>query len=97
LGYCNFGGANDHQIQKFHLGWKVDIYTFPTSPLLPHLDTWKYLKSTSKGTQPVQELGATHWAVFTGIQSTAQQNAVLTGFDFLELIFILLVVNDVTL
>jgi len=39
LGDCNFGGANDHQIQKFHLGWKLDIHTFPTSPLLPHLDT----------------------------------------------------------
>ena len=25
LGDCNFGGANDHQIPKFHLGWKVDI------------------------------------------------------------------------
>jgi len=22
---CNFGGANGHQIEKFHLGWKVDI------------------------------------------------------------------------
>ena len=48
LGDCNFGGENDHQIQKFHLGWKVDIQNFPTSPLLPHLDTWKCLKSCSQ-------------------------------------------------
>ena len=61
LGDCNFGGANDHQIQKFHLGWKVDIQTFPTSPLLPHLDTWKYLKISSKVARPVQKEGATRW------------------------------------
>ena len=36
LGDFNFGGENGHQIQKFHLGWKLDIQTFPTSPLLPH-------------------------------------------------------------
>ena len=67
LGDCNFGGANDHQIQKFHLGWKVDIQTFPTSPLFPHLDTWKCLKISSKVARPVQEERATCWAVFTGI------------------------------
>ena len=38
---------------------------------------------------------ATHQAICSGIQPTAQQNAVLTRFDFLELILILLVVNDV--
>jgi len=97
LGDCNFGGANGHQIQKFHLGWKVDIQTFPTSPLLPHLDTWKCLKSCSKGARPVQNQCATRWAIFTEIVPTAQQNAVLTRFDFLEWILILLDVNDVIL
>ena len=39
LGDRHFGGANGHQIQKFHLGWKLYIQTFPTIPMLPHLDT----------------------------------------------------------
>ena len=80
LGDCNFGGANDHQIQKFHLGWKVDIQTFPTSPLLPHLDTWKCLKSALKGARPIRQfaqefslqlsktqfwLGLTFWSWFS--------------------------------
>ena len=39
LGDFNFGGVHDHQIPKFHLGWKLDSQTFPTSLLLPHLDT----------------------------------------------------------
>ena len=44
LGDCNFGGANDYQIEKFHLGWRVDIQNFPESPLVPHLNAGKCLK-----------------------------------------------------
>ncbi|MCY6524785.1 hypothetical protein, partial [Actinobacillus pleuropneumoniae] len=60
LGDCNFGAANDHQIEKYHLGWKVDIQTFPTSLLLPHLDAGKCLKSWLKGALRVENWGATH-------------------------------------
>ena len=60
LGDCNFGGANGHQIEKLHLGWKVDIPTFPTSLLLPHLDAWKCLKSWLKSALRVENWGATH-------------------------------------
>jgi len=65
LGDSNFGGENGHQIQKFHLGWKVDIQNFPTIPLFPHLDTWKFLKIFSKGALRIQNQGATHQAIFT--------------------------------
>jgi len=65
LGDCNFGGENGHQIHKFHLGWKVDIQTFPTSPILPHLDTGKCLKIWPKGALRVENQGATHQAIFT--------------------------------
>ena len=55
LGDCNFGGTNDHQIQKFQLGWKVDSQNFPTSLLLLNLDTWKCPKSGPKGARPVRQ------------------------------------------
>lgn len=76
LGDCNFGGANDHQIQKFELGWKVDIQIFPKRLLLPHLDTYKCPKSALKGARPVQEWRATHQANYSEFQFTAQQNVV---------------------
>ena len=60
LGDCNFGVDNGHQIEKFHLGWKLDINTFPTSLLLPHLDAGKCLKSWLKGALCVENWGATH-------------------------------------
>ena len=47
--------------------------------------------------QKCSQRRATHQANCSGFQPTAQQNAVLTMFDFLELIYILLVVNDVIL
>ena len=74
LGDCNFGGANDNQIQKFHLGWKVDIQTFPTSPLLPQLDTWNCLKSSSKGARPIRQFSQ-DFIYSSGIRP------VLTSFD----------------
>ena len=55
LGDCNFGGANDHQIQKFHLGWKVDRPIFPMSHLAPDLDQWNPLKSCCKGARPFEQ------------------------------------------
>ena len=64
LGDCNFRGENGDQIQKFHLGWKVDIQSFPTSPLLPHVDVAKFLKSWLKGAPRVENWGATHQANF---------------------------------
>jgi len=60
LGDCNFEEANGHQIEKFHLGWKVDIQTFPTCLLLRHLDAGKCLKSWLKGALRVENWGATH-------------------------------------
>ena len=56
LGDCNFGGANDHQIQKFQLGWKVDSQKFPTSLVLLSLDTWKCPKSGPKCARPVRQI-----------------------------------------
>ena len=61
LGDCNFGVANGHQIDKFYLGWKVDIQTFPTSPLFPHLDAGKCPKSGLKGALRVEKWRATCW------------------------------------
>ena len=77
LGDCNFGGANDHQIQKFQLGWNVDSQTFPKILLLLHLDTWKCPKSGPKDKRPVRQRYETRWAVFTGNSSTAQEFAQL--------------------
>ena len=54
-GDCNFGVENDHQIQKFQLGWKVDSENFPTSLLLPNLDTWKCPKISLKGARPIRQ------------------------------------------
>ncbi|WP_208081150.1 hypothetical protein, partial [Bacteroides uniformis] len=45
LGECGFGGSNQLQIHKFHLGWKVDIQGFPTSYPELNLDTRKPFKS----------------------------------------------------
>ena len=41
----NFGGENGGQIQKFHLGWKVDRKTFLKITLGENLDTGKASKS----------------------------------------------------
>jgi len=49
LGECNFEGANELQIEKFHLGWKVDIQGFPTSYRELNLDARKCLKNRLKG------------------------------------------------
>ena len=90
LGDCNFGEANDHQIQKFQSGWKVYSKTFPTSLLLLNWDTGKCPKYGPKGARPVRQRRATRQENCSGFQPTTQQNTVLTVFDFLELIFILL-------
>ena len=42
------GGGNGGQIETFHLGWKVDRWTFLTSTLGAHLDNGKASKSGSK-------------------------------------------------
>ena len=73
LGDCNFGGANGHQIQKFHLGWKVDIQKFPKSPLLPHLDAEKCPKSGLKGMLHVENWRATHQDIFSSFHLPAQE------------------------
>ena len=59
----------------------------------PTLASFGHLKVPQKFSQR----RATRQANCSGFQPTAQQNAVLTVFDFLELIFILLIVNDVIL
>lgn len=75
LGDCNFGGENDHQIEKFHLGWKVDIHKFPTILLLPHLDAGKFLKSGLKGALRVEIRRATHQDIFHILHLLAQEFA----------------------
>ena len=77
LGELRFDRANEFQIQKFQLGWKLDSQTFPTSLLLPNLATYKCPKYGSKGALHVRQGGATCWAVFTGNSSTAQEFAQL--------------------
>jgi hypothetical protein len=52
LGEMVFEGAKQLQMQKFHLGWKVDRPSFPMSHLAPDLDQWNPLKSCSKGARP---------------------------------------------
>ena len=86
LGDCNFGGANGHQIEKLHLGWRVDIQTFPTSPLVPHLDVGKCLKSGLKGALRVGKI--CQFCTFSA-------NTTLTSFDFLVGFLILFDVIDV--
>ena len=83
LGDCNFGGANDHQIQKFQLGWKVDSQTFPTSLLLLNLATCKCLKDGSKGARPVRQGRATRQANFSKNALYSSEKRSLTQFDFL--------------
>jgi len=55
LGELVFEGSNKLQIQKFHLGWKVDRLSFPMSHLTPDLDQWSPLKSSCKGARPLEQ------------------------------------------
>ena len=55
LGEMVFEGAKQLQIQKFHLGWKVDRPSFPMSHLAPDLDQWNPLKSFCKGARPFEQ------------------------------------------
>jgi len=43
-----FGGENGGQIEKFHLGWKVDRKIFPESTPGAHLDIRKASKTGYK-------------------------------------------------
>ena len=52
LGEMVFEGSNQHQIQKFHLGWKVDRPSFPMSHLEHDLDQWNPLKNSCDGARP---------------------------------------------
>jgi len=52
LGEMVFEGSNQLQIQKFHLGWKVDRPSFPMSHLAPDLDQWNPLKNSCEGARP---------------------------------------------
>ena len=45
LGDLIFDRVNELQIEKLCLGWKLDSILFPTSYLVPHLDTGKAFKS----------------------------------------------------
>ena len=55
LGEMVFEGAKQLQIQKFHLGCKVDRPSFPMSHLAPDLDQWNPLKSSCKGARPFEQ------------------------------------------
>jgi len=82
LGDCIFGGENWHQIEKFHLGWRVDIQTFPTSPLVPHLDARKFPKSGLKGALRVEKWRATHQGNLPVFHLQLRKTQHLTSFDF---------------
>ena len=97
LGDCNFGGANGHQIEKFHLGWRVEIQKFPTSPRFPHLDAGKCLKSGLKGALRVEKWRATRQGNLPVFHLQLRKTQHLTSFDFLVGFFILLDVIDVIL
>jgi hypothetical protein len=84
LGELIFDRANELQIQKFQLGWKVDSQTFPTSPLLLNLATCKCPKHGSKGARPVRQGGATRQAELSRNALYSPKNADLTQFDFLR-------------
>jgi len=52
LGEMVLEGSNQLQIQKFHLGWKVDRPSFPMSHLAPDLDQWNPLKNSCECARP---------------------------------------------
>ena len=60
LGEMVFEGEKQLQIQKFHLGWKVDRPSFPMSHLALDLDQWNPLKICCKGAR-TWEPGARTW------------------------------------
>ena len=67
LGDFIFGGENGNQIQKFHLGWKVDRKGFPTSYLALNFDFRKALKISLKLVLCIEISGAAHreiWPIF---------------------------------
>ena len=45
LGDLSFDRVNELQIEKFHLGWKLDSNSFLNSYHTPNLDTGKASKS----------------------------------------------------
>ena len=55
LGELTFEGSNQLQIQKFHLGWRVDRPSFPMSHLALDLDHWDPLKRCCKGARPLEQ------------------------------------------
>jgi len=48
LGEWTFGGVNGGQIEKFHLGWKVDRQAVPKTTPIAHLDIGTASKSGPK-------------------------------------------------
>ena len=72
LGERSFGGSNELQIYKFHLGWIVNIQGFPTSYHELNLDAGKCLKIRMKGALPTQFRGATHLNFWLNFQLPAQ-------------------------
>ena len=55
LGELTFEGSNQLQIQKFHLGWKVDTQIFPMSHLALDVDNRNTLKKCCKGARPLEQ------------------------------------------
>ena len=60
LGDLIFDRVNELQIKQFHLGWKVDSNTFPTSYHTPNLDTWKASKSLLQNMLLIQGVRCAH-------------------------------------
>ena len=73
LGEMVFEGAKQLQMQKFHLGWKVDRPSFPMSHLAPDVDQCNPLKSCSKGRGSESTEGAAVRASFARIDLFCQK------------------------
>ena len=76
LGELTFDYANDLQIKKFQLGWKVDSETFPTSYPKPHSDTGKASKQGSKVRDPLSWMCAIRWGNFARFDQFSPEFAV---------------------
>ena len=72
LGDWSFGGASGNQIQKFHLGWKLDRQGFPTSYHVLNLDFGKALKMSLKLVLRIEILGTVHREIWPIFHSVAQ-------------------------
>ena len=67
------GGANDLQIEKFHLGWIEYRQGFPTSYRELNLDFRKCPKNRLKVARRIEFLGAAHRGILPKFHFSAQK------------------------